>query len=210
MATITITRALSKIKTLTNQLNDDLKSNQFMTTAPNNMIGSESYNKLVKSLESNKESFDSKIAQIINLKKLIAKSNLETTIVVSEKEVSVTEALAMKETMAIYSKFFLSLRKQYTKATEEVNLANSRIHAAISGNTSEISSSSDIKNEDLEERLALNAKQLQESMGIKVITGSYETGEEYLEAIKDYVNNFVSEIDYLLSEHNSTTLIEVE
>ena len=210
MPSITITRALSKVKILTSQIQDDVKQNLFITTVPNNMIDSESHTKLVQTLVNNKISLESKLSQIINLKKLIAESNLNTTVNISGKEVTVTEALAMKETYGIYEIFHTVLRKQYMKANNEVSLSNERINSAVASNNSDISSSSDINNEELEKRLAINAKQLQDSMGIKVISGAYGSPEDYIEDIKKAYNDFVSEIDYVLSEHNSTTFIEVE
>ena len=209
MPSVTITRALSKIKILTDMINNDIKNNVFITTVPNSMLGSEEHANLVKSLTSSHTSLEDKIKEIVKLKRLIAESNLTSYLEVSGKRVSVTEALAMKETMEFYSRFLVTLRKQNTRSAEEVNHTNMRISQAIAGNTSDISSNSDIKNEDLEKRLALNAKQLQESMGIKVVSATKETPEQLIESIKDYYNDFVSEIDYLLSEHNAVTTIEL-
>lgn len=209
MSTITITRALSKIKILTDRVTDDIKNNVFITTVPNSMLGSEEHTKLVKNLTSSHTSLEDKIKEIVNLKRLIAESNLNSYLEVAGKQVSVTEALAMKDTMGFYNSFFLSLRKQNNKASEEVINTNMRIEQAISGNTSDISSNSDIKNEDLEKRLALNAKQLQDSMGIKIVSATTETPDQLIESVKDYYNDFVSEIDYLLSEHNAVTTIEL-
>ena len=209
MPSVTITRALSKIKILTDIINNDIKNNTFITTVPNSMLGSEEHANLVKSLTSSHTSLEDKIKEIVKLKRLIAESNLTSYLEVSGKRVSVTEALAMKETMEFYSRFLVTLRKQNTRSAEEVNHTNMRISQAIAGNTSDISSNSDIKNEDLEKRLALNAKQLQESMGIKVVSATKETPEQLIESIKDYYNDFVSEIDYLLSEHNAVTTIEL-
>lgn len=209
MPSVTITRALSKIKILTDMINNDIKNNVFITTVPNSMLGSEEHTNLVKSLTSSHTSLEDKIKEIVKLKRLIAESNLSSYLEVSGKRVSVTEALAMKETMEFYSRFIVTLRKQNNRSAEEVTHTNMRIAQAIAGNTSDISSNSDIKNEDLEKRLALNAKQLQESMGIKVVSATKETSEQLIESIKDYYNDFVSEIDYLLSEHNAVTTIEL-
>lgn len=209
MPSVTITRALSKIKILTDMINNDIKNNVFITTVPNSMLGSEEHTNLVKSLTSSHTSLEDKIKEIVKLKRLIAESNLSSYLEVSGKRISVTEALAMKETMEFYSRFMITLRKQNNRSAEEVTHTNMRIAQAIAGNTSDISSNSDIKNEDLEKRLALNAKQLQESMGIKVVSATKETPEQLIESIKDYYNDFVSEIDYLLSEHNAVTTIEL-
>ena len=209
MPSVTITRALSKIKILTDMINNDIKNNVFITTVPNSMLGSEEHTTLVKTLTSSHTSLEDKIKEIVKLKRLIAESNLTYYLEVSGKRVSVTEALAMKETMEFYSRFMVTLRKQNNRSAEEVTHTNMRIAQAIAGNTSDISSNSDIKNEDLEKRLALNAKQLQESMGIKVVSATKETPEQLIESIKDYYNDFVSEIDYLLSEHNAVTTIEL-
>ena len=209
MPSVTITRALSKIKILTDMINNDIKNNVFITTVPNSMLGSEEHANLVKSLTSSHTSLEDKIKEIVKLKRLIAESNLTSYLEVSGKRVSVTEALAMKETMEFYSRFLVTLRKQNTRSAEEVNHTNMRISQAIAGNTSDISSNSDIKNEDLEKRLALYAIQVQERMGIKVVSATKETPEQLIESIKDYYNDFVSEIDYLLSEHNAVTTIEL-
>lgn len=209
MPSVTITRALSKIKILTDMINNDIKNNVFITTVPNSMLGSEEHTNLVKSLTSSHTSLEDKIKEIVKLKRLIAESNLSSYLEVSGKRVSVTEALAMKETMEFYTRFIVTLRKQNNRSAEEVTHTNMRIAQAIAGNTSDISSNSDIKNEDLEKRLALNAKQLQESMGIKVVSATKETSEQLIESVKDYYNDFVSEIDYLLSEHNAVTTIEL-
>lgn len=209
MPSVTITRALSKIKILTDMINNDIKNNVFITTVPNSMLGSEEHTTLVKTLTSSHTSLEDKIKEIVKLKRLIAESNLTSYLEVSGKRVSVTEALAMKETMEFYSRFMVTLRKQNNRSAEEVTHTNMRIAQAIAGNTSDISSNSDIKNEDLEKRLALNAKQLQESMGIKIVSATKETPEQLIESIKDYYNDFVSEIDYLLSEHNAVTTIEL-
>ena len=161
MPSVTITRALSKIKILTDMINNDIKNNVFITTVPNSMLGSEEHTNLVKSLTSSHTSLEDKIKEIVKLKRLIAESNLSSYLEVSGKRISVTEALAMKETMEFYSRFMITLRKQNNRSAEEVTHTNMRIAQAIAGNTSDISSNSDIKNEDLEKRLALNAKQLQ-------------------------------------------------
>ena len=103
MSTITITRALSKIKTLTAQIENDIKGEVYISTISNNMLGSESHTKLVKTLTGGIQSLDDRINQIIKLKYLIAQSNLNSSIEVAGKNVTVTEALAMKETMDINS-----------------------------------------------------------------------------------------------------------
>lgn len=210
MTTITITRALSKIKTLTSKCQDDVKNNVFIGTIPNNMVPSSTHDNLIKNLKANNSSFEDKLKEIIKLKKLIAESNLNHSISIVGKIVTVTEALAMKETMQLYHSFLLVLRRQYNKATEEVVSTNMRIAQNISTNTSEISSSADIDNSDLEARLALNAKQLQESMGIQIVCSDpTQTTEEYINSMKQYYNTFIEEIDYVLSEHNAITTIEI-
>lgn len=210
MTTITITRALSKIKTLTAKCQDDIKNNVFIGTIPNNMVTSSTHDNLIKNLKANNSSFEDKLKEIIKLKKLIAESNLNHSISIVGKIVTVTEALAMKETMQLYHSFLLVLRRQYNKATDEVVSTNMRIAQNISTNTSEISSSADIDNSDLEARLALNAKQLQESMGIQIVCSDpTQTTEEYINSMKQYYNTFVEEIDYVLSEHNAVTTIEI-
>lgn len=212
MTTITITRALSKIKTLTAQIQTDLKEKTFITTAPNNLKNTQEYSKSVSELRGNGKSFKDKYATIINLKYLIAKSNLETTVYLQGSTVTITEALALKETFNLHEKLLQVLKRQQEQASHRILVNTDRINNSISDNTSNISCSSDIKNEDLELRLAANAKQLQDSMGIHLIHGSSDesnTSEEFIKGLAEYIDNFNSEIDYVLSEHNSTTYIEL-
>lgn len=212
MTTITITRALSKIKTLTAQIQTDLKEKTFITTAPNNLKDTQEYSKSISELQGNSNSFKDKYATIVNLKYLIAKSNLETTVDIQGSTVSVTEALALKETFTLHEKLLQVLKRQQEQASHRILVNTDRINNSISDNTSNISCSSDIKNEDLELRLAANAKQLQDSMGIHLIHGSSDksnTSEEFIKGLSEYIDNFNSEIDYVLSEHNSTTFIEL-
>lgn len=208
--TITITRALSKIKTLTKELNKGTSDKDFFGIARNAIKGTPSYIKSKSDLKANYESILDKIDLIVELKTAISKSNLESTITINKEEITVTEALAKKECMSLYTQLLTTLRRQAREANYELDNNQRQIERAITEASGQASSTSLETDKNLfTERLNIIQEQLVNTMGIHTLSGTNKTPEEIVEELDQYINSFTSEIDYILSEHNALTTIEV-
>lgn len=208
--TISITRALSKIKTLSKEISKDCENKDFIFLARNNIKDTERYNDLKKEVKANYDSVVDKISLVIKLKYLISQSNLTSTIKINNKEMSVTEALAMKDSISLYSYLLIALRNQSYTSTNELEKNNRLIEKAITESSGQAAAnSSDTDKKLFADRLKTLSEQLESSMGVHVSTGTNKTPTEMYNELETFINNFKSEIDYVLSEHNALTTIEV-
>lgn len=210
---INVTRALTRIKHL-EELIDKLKSNsQFFSTdtlakIEKNPLAVAEFKRKTKS------NFDQYLAlnnEYLALKRAIRQSNETTTIILSGKEVTVADAIVMKNRLSARKSFLKIVREQYANARTAVENAENRTDAEATALRERLTrdlSNSGVSKETItsmvEEQVKLlrheNYRQL---VGLEEIINWIPEEEDRLVDIEE-------ELDYLLSEANASTIINIQ
>lgn len=206
MTSITITRALTKTKTLQKSIMSDLKSKHFIIS----LKKSEENNSQsqCERIKANQQSISDRFDTIVKIKTLIAESNLNSTVEVAGKKITVTEALAIKELMSLKKEYLRELRSQYADAKREVESSEYSIERTLDSNVSNISSDTD--SSQVKDHVDKLKESLEYSMGKIITSCNNKNPEDYIEEVKNKIESFEEEIDFVLSEHNALTSIEID
>jgi hypothetical protein len=203
---ISITRALVELKTLDARINKLIKETTFIMckTKKNNYNVQE--NEFTKNVSSSYQSVNDLIKQRDRIKAQIVKSNANTSVKICEEVMTVAEAIERKKTIEYTKTLLNTLKQQRNQVTREAESHRERVQNKIDDNIRQIFS------KDTNAKVDPNA--------IKVISdGMWENDpvtvydpikcDKTIEELERYVSTFESNIDFILSESNCTTLIEV-
>jgi len=151
---------------------------------------------LKKRIQSDTDSFNSKLDLVVSLKKAVAEANLKTIVSFNGREYTVTELLAIKETMAIRDTFLLQLRHQ-------MQLANSQSSEAV---TKIQTLAKDSPIENLQETL----NTFTNLYGVNIISADSKLSPaEYVAKQITEQESLKNELDLVLSESNIKTMISI-
>ena len=211
MTTYTITRALSRINALQDKLQKaaDLT---YVTSVNTIKLNSENTLKTLSDLKANIQSVEAIKLELLKLKLKIQESNLSTIVTINNKEITVREAIELKY---LYENYFSRIsnvmtdqlrRSKLKQATAQTEIENSQ-QEAIKQLTAMDSS---ISAEEVESRSKVSIELVRQTKEISVI--SFNGTEDPENSVKNYIeeiSTYLEEVDYVLSESNATTTIEV-
>jgi len=198
MAQITITRALSQLKSIEKRITG-LASQEYVTARPCT-ASKESLEKVHTTQLANYNAVNDLAKQHIKLKLAIQKSNLETVVTISGTKMSVAEAI---ETKNFYVK---QLSDVLMRVSTQLNTAQAKVRQ-----------SEEAANRSIEEQLRTNKDSSQQLLDevrknqlhqLVAFSGIDATTESVL-AWKEQVQAFLEEVDFALSESNAVTTVEV-
>ena len=139
------------------------------------------------------------------IKRSIILSNTKTNIIINKETMSVTEAIDFKNIIVLWEQLFTRLKKQNSSITEKYEYlmeeVNTRLDGLLMANLNK--DKSKIKPDEMESIsapfLKRNAPKIIDPIGIT----------EKINKLEEKINEFKLNIDFILSESNSKTLIEV-
>lgn len=149
-----------------------------------------------------------KIKQLIENRKVLRSavvlSNASTQITIGDKTYSVAEAIERKANMDSEQTLLTQLQTQYQRATQQVNQENANLQNRLESYLISVLGKDNRKAEDVkqhtDEFFARNEMELVDPNKVA----------ETVKALEKSILDFLNEVDYKLSESNSTTFIEVE
>jgi len=203
---ISIHRALAELKLLDKKITKSINEAPLFCVALKNgdkTIGNDSLENYKKKVEGNLDSTLALIERREQIKAKIMYSNAVTKVKVAGKEMTVAEAIEKKNNLK-YKKLFLDrLKKDLYLVNNQIEDKNSELSdrlesflkATLGDNPSkkEIESVSDLF-------MDRNELKLYDPIGI----------EKKIEELEEEIDGFVMEVDFVLSESNSKTTIEVD
>lgn len=206
MQKISIHRALTLIKNTEGSLPSLINSSTYVGVVqgvnekiPVNKVY-KTYDQLVSMLQSSFDKTTASFDNIVKLKLAIQKSNLETKVIFFDKEVSITELLAIKSTLTHRRQFINALKNQVKKASEVIHAEKQRIDSAFKFGDS---TTSQVFKEQ--------SQVLYDLQGLHLTTGVKNVNiAEFIEKMEAECNYLDQELDYKLSESNIITMIEVD
>ena len=205
---MSIHRALAEIKLLDNKINRGVKDTfigckkKSADKVKNTALDKESFKTEVKS---NYQSINDLIQRRILLKTLINKSNAETKVKINDKEMTVMEAIEYKNIIEYKKRLLESLNSQYRLILSNVQIANENVEENLNSQLEALNASD--KNNKIENLTGFietfrNQHEWEVVDGIQI--------EENIKTLQNEIEDFESNIDYVLSESNSITQIEIE
>lgn len=211
MTTMSITRALTRAKTIEKQL-ARLVESQFVVTLMKREVDdvSDVYQDNLKMTKSNFDQFNDLFAELNNIKAAVRKSNEVTKVVIGGEELTVADALVYKNTIAYRNSFLDRITRENRNAESRVE--QSKINAdnkfaTVRENLIKNSQGQDVSEDYLKTVLTEEERRLKKAI-VEVKVSGINNVNEYIEAERKRIDTFIEEVDYVLSESNATTIIE--
>ena len=211
MTTMSITRALTRAKTIEKQLTRLVES-QYVVTLMKREVDDESdvYQDNLKMTKSNFDQFNDLFAELNNIKAAVRKSNEVTKVVIGGEELSVADALVYKNTIVYRNNFLDRITRENRNAesrVEQSKISADTKFASVRENLIKNSQGQDVSEDYLKTVLTEEERRLKKAI-VEVKVSGIKDVNEYIEAERKRIDTFIEEVDYVLSESNATTIIE--
>lgn len=211
MTTMSITRALTRAKTIEKQL-ARLVESQFVVTLMKREVDdvSDVYQDNLKMTKSNFDQFNDLFAELNNIKAAVRKSNEVTKVVIGGEELTVADALVYKNTIVYRNNFLDRITRENRNAesrVEQSKISADTKFASVRENLIKNSQGQDVSEDYLKTVLTEEERRLKKAI-IEVKVSGINNVNEFIEAERKRIDTFLEEVDYVLSESNATTIIE--
>lgn len=201
---LTLTRLLSEIKTTEERI---MKLPVIVGVATNSTDRVAEENETSEEFKKTSQSrFDSWFALSERLVKLRAarnKANATTMVTVCGKTVTMDEAITMKSLLNLQKQAVEGFKKQIGMVETFATRADNEVKAAVDKAVAQSIASQTLT----EEQTKMFQDMYQKSLGKTAVIG--DNVKAGLKKLEDHITSFSAEIDYVLSEANSTTKVEV-
>ena len=213
--TMTVHRAMVELKTIDKRIAKEIESAAFCTSAKVNTkkLFGQPAEEFYRQAQSD---FDS-ITGLINraaIKAAIPVSNAKTKIKVNEQEMTVAEAISLKQNLIpLRQKLLNALNIQYSEAIHEVEDKNATLEKRTDAYIASIyGSNAAAKAADAEEvnkarEAYANAQTFELVDGLK---SNKKSIADIIKAMQDDIVKFQNDLDAALSVSNATTVIEID
>lgn len=211
MTTMSITRALTRAKTIEKQL-ARLVESQFVVTLMKREVDDESdvFKDNLKMTQANFDQFNDLFAELNNIKAAVRKSNEVTKVVIGGEELTVADALVYKNTIAYRNSFLDRITRENRNAesrVEQSKISADTKFASVRENLIKNSQGQDVSEDYLKTVLTEEERRLKKAI-VEVKVSGINNVNDYIEAERKRIDTFIEEVDYVLSESNATTIIE--
>lgn len=211
MTTMSITRALTRAKTIEKQL-ARLVESQFVVTLMKREVddATDVFKDNLKMTQSNFDQFNDLFAELNNIKAAVRKSNEVTKVVIGGEELTVADALVYKNTIVYRNNFLDRITRENRNAesrVEQSKISADTKFASVRENLIKNSQGQDVSEDYLKTVLTEEERRLKKAI-VEVKVSGINNVNEYIEAERKRIDTFIEEVDYVLSESNATTIIE--
>lgn len=212
MKQITVTKALSDVKVLTDRIEKE--------TGNLSVLGIKLKSKNVLkdknvSVEDFAQEVKSKYQSVLDLiknrdviKSAIILSNAKTKVIIAGKEYTVAEAIDKKNRIELETDLLSCISNEYANKTKKVIDFNNKLEAQIDKEREIMLSGDNAKNKDIVATAEELAKAKRENNSVELVDSL--NVEKLITELSNDIELFRAEVDQQLSISNATTLIEVE
>ena len=211
MTAISITRALAEVKSLDDRITKAVQAGAFVavTQGKGERRRMTSTGASIQTVEQSIKSAYTSITDMLSrrkaLKAAVIKSNAETTVTIGGVSMTVAEAIERKNSVKLDSLLVHTIQRQLGSANQQVAVANQKLADDVEKAAAAAYGSDKTKlTPEMFESIAAPRRTEYEAAVLDPL--NMTTG---LTALADTVNNFVMEVDFVLSESNAKTTITV-
>lgn len=205
MDKISIHRALGELKLLDAKINK-LINNNFIASkqASVEKVGGIKVKDLEIDMKANYQSLTDLINRRSKIKSAIIKSNALTEVTINKVKMTVAEVIDEKTSIQYKSNLLNTLKQQYNKVTADISKVNEEVNVnseKFIDNLYRDKTQVDINKikELKQDYIDKNKLELIDPIGVK----------KQIDELSEYIDNFQAECDYVLSESNAVTFIEI-
>ena len=204
MSRISLTRVLSEIKTLSEHVKNfpviaDVGVNKTSkviaencTVAQFNLVSQARYDTWVAQIE-----------RLVLLKSARNQANTTMLVTVNGKQMTMDEAISKKAMLEVQKSALNKFKAQLSSAQQVVTKADADVQTSVDKAVAAAVTSNPLT----EEQVQVFKKMYEASLGKTIAVGS--NIKTCLENLEKYIKEFSDEIDYVLSEANANTFVEV-
>jgi hypothetical protein len=206
---MSIHRGLSELKMLDKRIERSIKESKFVgskkKSAENVDNTTTSKDKFIENIKKEYQSIQSLIKRRTEVKRLIVLSNAKTMVVVGDKEYTVAEAIENKKIIENKKELLKQLRTQLNTNMAQVSKKNEEVESRL----------------DEQIQIMLGSDKQSKTAGLEGFINQYKEQNEWelvdgleitseINKLENEIDEFENNIDFVLSESNAITFIEVE
>lgn len=207
---ISVQRALGELKILDSRILRAAGEGRYTTylKGDKTVRGNKTKDEFAKEAKANLESVTALIARRRQIKSLIVQSNAVTTITVAGVELTVAEAIEMKDSISLEEQLVRNLRADLNRTKQVVEQEQARYDAELKARIDALLGKDAQKDADLAGEVEAISKQFEKNNAVTLHDPANIEAfvAQKLKDIEDFRNN----IDILLLESNVATMIEIE
>lgn len=195
---ISITRALVELKTLDSRIQKKIDSSVFVSFKGQFHQPAEGVKDAIASFQSTNDLIERRK----KIKSAIVTSNATTKVTICQSDLTVAETIETKSSIKHKKNLLAVMKAQYGNTVANVEAINARVRKELE-NKSSRDSDKDKAQMSLEEfsKTYINLHGVELFDPLKV--------SQKIEQLEQFITQFEQEVDYILSEKNATTFIEV-
>ena len=201
---LSLTRLLSEIKTTEERI---MKLPVIVGVAANSTDRvaeeNESVEEFKKTSQSRFDTWMSLSERLVKLRAARNKANATTYVTVCGKSVTMDEAIVMKSLLNLQKQALEGFKKQIGMVENFVTRADNEVKVAVDKAVAQSITSQTLT----EDQSKLFNDMYKKSLGKSMVIG--ESVKVGIKKLEDHITSFSAEIDYVLSEANSTTKVEI-
>jgi hypothetical protein len=210
MEKMSITRALAEIKRLDDRIEKAIAS-EFVNVAVGRNENKRSTNRsetlqdTQSKIQSNRDTLTSMFDKRAKIKAAVVQSNAVTKITLGKEELSVAEAIEKKKSIDLKRRLSVTLKQQLNRANELVKNLNEKLDQTIETNLATIYGNDKGKADaSMYNAIAEPQKNQKEASLIDPIKI-----QKWIEELDEEISITDTELDFILSESNAKTEIEI-
>lgn len=203
---MSVHRALGELKTYDDKIRKALAEKFVIANKKSNeKIGSKSLTEYKEELKGNLQRVKDLVENRKRLKSVIVMSNAKTVVTIGGEQYSVAEAVERKNFITVEEDILETIRAQYNSSMRMIEKANNELPSKLENYLASIlGEKAQRKIEEIEEYTkAFENKHKYELVDPNNIS-------DYIKELDESIMKFKTEVDYVLSESNATTFIEVD
>lgn len=209
MANITVTRGLAELKTLDARINQAIAGGTFVGAVRGNkeipLNSAVTKDQILAAIEASFTQVDALIERRDAIKRAIIVSNGQTVVDISGQKMTVAEAIERKGSIGYTQSFINTLVAHYNQATQAVNQQNTRVEADIEKRV--MAAYGNDKGKVTDDQYNLIAQAVKGESAAKLLDPKGIADK--IKQLQTEFSNFVTEVDFVLSESNARTEIHV-
>lgn len=204
MTKISLTRVLSEIKSITESLATHVVIAAVSTNKTGRVVTENcSHEQFKLTSQSRFDAWTAQIERLTMLKTLRNQANVVTMVTVGGKQMTMDQAIAKKALLTWQTSALANFKAQLQKAQQEVTKADADVQISVDKAVAAAVSSNALT----EEQSNVFKKMYEQSLGKQIAVG--DNIKTSLEKLEKYITEFSNEIDYVLSEANANTYVEI-
>lgn len=206
---MSVTRALAEVKLLDSRINRAIINGTFVSAGKSNGMGLKIPKKKEDIEIDIKSSFDSAVSLINRrekIKRAIIKSNSFTLVTINGQEMTVAEAIEFKDSIKYRKGLLGACQTQWRQTIKDVNDQNARVEEEI--NKRALSAYGSDKSKITQEQESYIRESVKKDNEASFINP--KNIEAVIAKLESDIDGFLTEVDFVLSESNSSNYIEIE